>query len=198
MTCKYFIALLYALLLIMLTGNAFAGGQISLSYATGNKTYFSFVIPDDWKVNVGFEANVAEMPDGEKPKPRLITLMPNDISRLWFGMWVPDSVSNMHEATEYLRQFRGFFVDNPVTTKTVESKVNGMDVTTVIGEGERNGEKVDIAVVVFQLTKENMGIAIYIGSAESTKLHRDELNAIVHSIHPAGKFDKAQSFGVSR
>lgn len=170
----------------LVTNNTFAEGDVSLTYSTNKKSYFSVSIPDDWKVNVGFEVAASEMPKGQTPKPRLITMLPNDNSRLWFGMWVPDGVANLKEAKKYLKQFRGFFVQNPVTKKTIKSKVNGIDVTTVIGEGERNGKVVDIAVVLFQATKKNMGVAIYIGPPESTKLHSNDLKAIVKSIRPAG------------
>lgn len=183
---KNHIALIYTLFFTLLAGNAFADTGVSLSYATGNKTYFSLDIPDDWKINVGFEADVTKMPAGEAPKPRLITLMPNDLSHLWFGLWVPNDVANIEAAKVYLKQFRGFFVDNPVTTKTVDSENNGIKMTSVIGTGERKGTKVDVAVAIFQLTPNNVGIAIYIGPPESTKRHKVELTAIMQSIRPAG------------
>lgn len=186
MTSTKHITLFCILLMTLVTNNTFAEGDVSLTYSTNKKSYFSISIPDDWKVNVGFEVAASEMPKGQTPKPRLITLVPNDNSRLWFGMWVPDSIANLKEAKEYLKQFRGFFVQNPVTKKTIKSKVNGMDVTTVVGEGERDGEIVDIAVVLFQAMKKKMGIAIYIGPPESTKLHRHNIRAMVKSIRPAG------------
>ena len=186
MTSTKHITFFCILLMTLVTNTTFAEGDVSLTYSTNKKSYFSISIPDDWKVNVGFEIAASEMPKGQTPKPRLITFIPNDSSRLWFGMWVPDSVSNLKEAKEYLKQFRGFFVQNPVTKKTIKSKSNGIDVTTVIGEGERDGEIVDIAVVLFQATKKNMGVAIYIAPPESTRLHRHELDAMVDSIRPAG------------
>ena len=186
MTISKHITLFCILLMTLVTNTTFAEGDVSLTYSTNKKSYFSISIPDDWKVNVGFEVAASEMPKGQTPKPRLITMLPNDNSHLWFGMWVPDSVANLKQAKEYLKQFRGFFVQNPVTKKTIKSKVNGMDATTVIGEGERNGEIVDVAVILFQVTKKNMGVAIYIGPPESTKLHRHNLKAILKSIRPAG------------
>lgn len=186
MTNTKHITLFCILLMTLVSNTTFAEGDVSLTYSTNNKSYFSVSIPDDWKVNVGFEIAASEMPKGMTSKPRLITLIPNDNSRLWFGMWVPDSVVNLKEAKEYLKQFRGFFVENPVTKKTINSKVNGMNVTTVVGEGERDGEIVDIAIAVFQVTKKNVGIAIYIGPPESTKMHTHELDAMMKSIRPAG------------
>ena len=186
MTSAKHITLFCILLMSLVTNNTFAEADVSLTYSTSKQSYFSISIPDDWKVNVGFEVAASEMPKGIMPKPRLITFIPNDNSHLWFGMWVPDSVANLKQAEEYLEQFRGFFVKNPVTKETVKSKVNGMNVTTVIGEGERDGEIVDIAIAVFQVTKNNVGIAIYIGPPESTKLHGHELDAMMKSIRPAG------------
>jgi hypothetical protein len=186
MTSTKHITLFCILLMTLVSNTTFAAGDVSLTYSTNKKSYFSVSIPDDWKVNVGFEIATSKMPKGTTPKPRLITLIPNDNSRLWFGMWVPDSVANVKQAKEYLKQFRGFFVQNPVTKKTIKSKVNGMNVTTVVGEGERDGEIVDIAIAVFQVTKKNVGIAIYIGPPESTQLHRHELKAMMKSIRPAG------------
>lgn len=186
MTSSKHITIFCILLMTLVTNTTFAEGDVSLTYSTNNKSYFSVSIPDDWKVNVGFEVAASKMPKGQTPKPRLITMLPNDNSRLWFGMWVPDSVANLKQAKKYLKKFRGFFVQNPVTKKTIKSKVNGIDVTTVVGSGERDGEIVDIAVVLFQATKKSMGVAIYIGPPESTKLHRHDIKAIVKSIRPAG------------
>lgn len=186
MTSTKHITLFCITLMTLVTNTTFAEGDVSLTYSTNNKSYFSVSIPDDWKVNVGFEVAASKMPKGKTPKPRIITMLPNDNSRLWFGMWVPNSVADLKQAKEYLKKFRGFFVQNPVTKKTIKSKVNGMDVTTVIGEGERDGKIVDIAIVLFQATKKNIGVAIYIGPPESTKLHSNVLKTIVESIRPAG------------
>jgi len=172
--------------MIITVNTAFANDNVTVSYTTGNKSYFSFEVPDDWKINVGFEVDPAKIPKGEVPKPRMISAMPNDGTRLWFAMWVPKSVTNLKKAKEYLAQFRGFDVENSVEKKVKKSKVNGMDVTTFLGQGEREGKIVDIAVVVFQLTRKNMGIAIYIAPPEVTKIHSHELNTMVKSIRPAG------------
>jgi len=163
---------------------ALAGESVTMSYSTGNKTYFSFAVPDDWKVNVGFEVDPSEMPKGETPKPRIVTAMPNDGSHLWFGMWIPDNVTNIKEAKDYLTNFRGYFVQNAVTKKTSHAKINGMQAISAYGEGERDGKIVDIAVVLFQVSSKNVGIVIYIGPPESTEQHHADIKYMVGSIQP--------------
>lgn len=175
--------LLGAATLLLLASSALAGEGVTLSYSTGNNAYFNFAVSDDWKVNVGFEIDPSVMPEGETPKPRLISAMPNAGGQLWFAMWVPEKVKNIEEAKEYLADFRGYLVENAVTKEIKEMQLNGMQAVTAVGEGERDGKTVDVVVVLFQLSSENVGVVIYIGTPESTKQHGADLKYMVESIH---------------
>ena len=82
-----------------------AGGaqaQVSISYSSGGKQYFSITIPDEWRVNVGSEYDLSQRSGDNLEPARLISAMPNSGVPLWFGMWVPEDLEKIEGAKEYM------------------------------------------------------------------------------------------------
>ena len=158
--------------------------NVEVTYSAQQNSYFTMEIPDLWRVNVGSETDAAEVPEGELAPPRVITMMPGDDSILWFGAWVPVYLHSLDAAQEYLSSLDEFLVDNPVLIKTDEVDLNTMPARYFRGKGEREGKPVDFFVMLFELSKENIGVAIYIGLPETTNAHLEELRGMMKSIAP--------------
>ena len=158
--------------------------NVEVTYSAQQNSYFTMEIPDLWWVNVGSETDAAEVPEGELAPPRVITMMPGDDSILWFGAWVPVYLHSLDAAQEYLSSLDEFLVDNPVLIKTDEVDLNTMPARYFRGKGEREGKPVDFFVMLFELSKENIGVAIYIGLPETTNAHLEELRGMMKSIAP--------------
>lgn len=161
--------------------------KVAVTYSVQHKPYFSLEIPDSWQVNVGSETDAAKVPAGELAPPRVITMMPDDNSLLWFGAWVPVYVHNLDAAQEYLSSLDEFLVDSPVLVKADKVDLNTMPARYFRGTGEREGKPVDFFVMLFELSKENIGVAIYIGSPDTTNAHLEELRGMMKSISPIRK-----------
>ena len=155
-----------------------------MTYSDQDKPYFTLEIPDSWRVNVGSEPDAAKVPAGEQTPPRVVTVMPDDGSILWFGAWVPVYVHDLDAAQEYLSSLDKFLVENPVLVKADKIDLNSMSTRYFRGKGEREGKPVDFFVMLFELSKEHIGIAIYIGPPETTNAHLDELRGMLKSITP--------------
>jgi hypothetical protein len=158
--------------------------NVAVTYSAQDKSYFTLEIPDLWRVSVGFESEGAQLPEGEIAPPRIITVMPDDDSILWFGTWVPEYLHSLDAAQEYLSSLDDFLVDKPTLVKTDNVNLNDMPARYFTGKGEKNGNPVDFFVMLFQLSKENIGIAIYIGPPETTKAHLIVLRGMMKSITP--------------
>jgi len=158
--------------------------NVAVTYSAQQRPYFTLEIPDSWRVNVGSETDAAKVPAGELAPPRVITLMPDDDSILWFGAWVPVYLHTLDAAQEYLSSLDDFLVDNPVLLKTDEVDLNTMPARYFRGTGEREGKPVDYFVMLFELSREDIGVAIYIGSPDTTKAHLEELRGMMKSITP--------------
>lgn len=102
----------------------------------------------------------------------------------WFGAWVPVYLHSLDAAQEYLSSLDEFLVDNPVLVKTNEVDLNTMPARYFRGNGEREGKPVDFFVMLFELSKENIGVAIYIGPPDTTNAHLEELRSMMKSITP--------------
>lgn len=158
--------------------------NVAVTYSAQQRPYFTLEIPDSWRVNVGSETDAAKVPAGELAPPRVITVMPDDDSILWFGAWVPVYLHTLDAAQEYLSSLDDFLVDNPVLLKTDEVDLNTMPARYFRGTGEREGKPVDYFVMLFELSREDIGVAIYIGSPDTTKAHLEELRGMMKSITP--------------
>lgn len=158
--------------------------NVAVTYSAQQRPYFTLEIPDSWRVNVGSETDAAKVPAGELAPPRVITLMPDDDSILWFGAWVPVYLHTLDAAQEYLSSLDDFLVDNPVLLKTDEVDLNTMPARYFRGTGEREGKPVDYFVMLFELSRKDIGVAIYIGSPDTTKAHLEELRGMMKSITP--------------
>ncbi len=157
-----------------------------VTYSSQGKSYFSVQSPDSWQVNMGSDTDPAQMPEGEIPPPRVMTLVPDDDSTLWFGVWVPVYLHSLDEAQDYLSSLDDFLVDSPVLKKSDEVNLNTMKARYFAGEGTKQGNPADFFVMLFELSKQSVGIAIYIGAPETTERHREILRGIMKSITPVG------------
>ena len=171
------------LLLSFLVLSTTLHADIKVIYSTQDTPYFSISIPDTWQVNVGLESDPSTVPQGELP-PRIISMLPADESNLWFGAWVPVYLHSLDAAQEYLETLDKFLVENPVLIKSDDVELNTMPTRYFRGKGQREGEAVDFFVMLFELSKENIGIAIYIGEPETTEIHIEQLRGMMKSIAP--------------
>lgn len=173
---------LAALILLLLNNSVQA--QVFITYVDQQKPYFTFNIPDLWQVNVGSDTDT-ETTSVDDEMPRVITAMPDDGTVLWFGTWLPRNVTTLEAAREDLKSLNGVLLDRPVPVETRHEKLNGMPVTYIRGTGEKEGELMDFFATLFQLSEDNVGIAIYIGPPDTTARHRDNLKKMIKSIKPA-------------
>ena len=172
-----------SLLSLMLFSAALNAG-VAVTYSVQDRPYFSMDIPDSWRVNVGSEEDSAQLAEDEQAPPRVITVMPEEESVLWFGTWVPYYLHNLDEAQEYLSSLDEFLVDEPVLVKTDDVDLNAMEARYFMGKGKREGKPADFFVMLFQLSAENIGVAIYIGPPATTAAHKDALLGMMKSIRP--------------
>ncbi len=173
--------------IILFIAAGVAQAQVSITYTARGKQHFTMTIPDDWRVNVGSETGPSGTPEGEKEPPRLISAMPNSGVPLWFGMWVPEDLEKIRDAKEYMVSLGLDLLDDVVTTESKSDVLNSMDVYYVSGTGKKEGEAMDFRAAFIQLSQESVAIAIYIGPAETTKSHGEDLTQMIHSLQPVNR-----------
>jgi hypothetical protein len=177
----------YTLFLIsLLLCNTASQANVAVTYSAQGTPYFSIEIADSWRVNVGADTDAAQIPEGELAPPRVVTIMPEADGALWFGTWVPIYLHSLDDAQDYLSSLDDFLVDNPVLRKTDNVNLNTMPARYFTGKGERDGKPVDFFVMLFEITEDTIGIAIYIGPPDTTAMHREVLRGMMKSISPAG------------
>ena len=174
-------------LILLLLFSAASTANVAVTYSSQGQSYFIMEVPDSWQVNVGSDADPAELPDGELASPRIITVMPDDGSIMWLGAWVPVYLHSLDDAQEYLSSLDGFLVDNPVLRKTDNVNLNDMSARYFTGKGEKEGTPVDFFVMLFEISNDTIGIAIYIGPPDTTNVYLEVLRGMMKSITPIGK-----------
>ena len=175
------ITLSVALLALSMTASA----SLSVTYENAGKKHFTMEVPDTWIVNVGTEEDKAAGESDRGPAPRVVTAMPEDGTTLWFGTWIPDGVKTLDDALEYLHSIKDVLIDEVKPAKGMtDEKLGKMRVRYSRGTGSKFGKPVDYFAMLFQLDRNRSGVAIYIGPAEATAAHGDELKAMLRSIKP--------------
>ncbi len=171
---------LVVLLLFIVVGGVKA--QVSITYSSAGKQYFSMIIPDDWRVNVGFDEDLNRNPEDRVELARLISAMPNSGEPLWFGMWVPKDLDKIDGAKEYMTSLGLDLLAEVVVTERKHETLNSMEVNYVNGTGKKDGEVMDFRTGFFQLSPEHVAIAIYIGPHDTTIRHGEDLVQMVESL----------------
>ena len=171
---------LVVLFLFIVAGGAQA--QVSITYSSAGKQYFSMTIPDDWRVNVGSDEDFSQKSEDSIEPARLISAMPNSGVPLWFGMWVPEDLEKIEGAKEYMASLGLDLLADVVITKRKHDTLNSMEVNYVSGTGKKDGELMDFRAGFFQLSPEHVAIAIYIGPPETTTSHGEDLARMIKSL----------------
>ncbi len=161
-----------------------AQAQVSITYSSREKHYFTITIQDNWRVNIGSEIDLSQITEDKTEPARIISAMPNDGMPLWFGMWVPKELKKIKGAKEYMASLGLNLLTEVVTTERKFDTLNSMETYSVSGTGKKEGETMDFHAVFFQLSPESVAIAIYIGPPDTTSRHGEELLQMIHSIQP--------------
>jgi hypothetical protein len=168
--------------LILLFAAVGAQAQVSITYSSAGKQYFSMAIPDDWRVNVGSDQDLSGHPENKMISARLISAMPNSGVPLWFGMWVPDDLQRIEGAKEYVASLGLDLLDDVAIAELKHEILDSMEVQYVSGTGNKEGEAMDFRAGFFQLSPEHVAIAIYIGPPETTTSHGEDLAGMIQSL----------------
>lgn len=171
---------LVVIILFIVAGVAQA--QVSITYSSAGKRYFSMDIPDDWRVNVGSDKDLTRNPEDRKEPTRLISAMPNSGVPLWFGMWVPKDLEKIAGAKEYMTSLGLDLLADVVITDRKHDTLNSMEANYVSGTGKKDGEGMDFRAGFFQLSPEHVAIAIYIGPPDTTINHGEDLVRMIESL----------------
>lgn len=171
---------LIAVFLLIAAGVAQA--QVSITYSSLGKQYFTMNIADEWQINVGSEQELSQSPEDESDMARLISAMPNDDTPLWFCMWVPEDLLKITDAMEYLDSLALDLLDDEKITEQKIDTLNSMEVSYLSGVGKKGDEPMDFHATFVQLLPEKVAIVIYIGPHETTQVHGEELLGMIHSL----------------
>ena len=57
-------------LILLLLCSAASKANVAVTYSSQDQPFFAIEIPDSWQVNVGSDAETAELPEGELASPR--------------------------------------------------------------------------------------------------------------------------------
>lgn len=159
-----------------------AQAQVSITYSSAGKQYFSMAIGDNWRVNVGSDQDLSGDPENKIVSARIISAMPNSGVPLWFAMWVPDDLQRIEEAKEYMTSLGLDLLADAVITESKHDTLNSMEVNYVSGTGKKDGEVMDFRTGFFQISPEYVAIAIYIGPPETTTSHGEDLAWMIQSL----------------
>lgn len=163
---------------------ALAGTPIT--YVDRDQALFSFDAPDDWLVRTGFEVDAAQMPDGETPAPRIISLEPERSEGvMWVGLWAPPSLTDLEDAADYISTLGADLLSDVEITSERTETVNGATVRIYSGRGVTEGpdgsHEVLFDLALMQLSGK-VAAAAFLGEAAARAAHGEALRGVLASM----------------
>ena len=171
-----------AIFLLTMTFSVNTPAEVTVTYASKGKPQFSFLVPDGWMVKTGSGIGKSKITKDEVPMPRVVSAIPEGKDILWFGFWTPDKVKTIQEADDYMKSLRPFLLANPKRESVQDGNIKGMPARFIMGTGFKDEQSMEFRVVLFQLTGDTVGMAIYIGSPEAGESHQAEIKLITDSL----------------
>jgi hypothetical protein len=154
------------------------------TYEHDGEPLFSITFPDGWYVDTDYMAEARA--GGGDTGLRILEAMPDDGTKLWFGIWVaPEKVDDFDSALEYVASLDGALFTNVEFSKPQDASFNGMAAKTFHGLARRLNEDVEFAVAVFEPTEGVFTVALYVGRPQTWLKHQAQLDTVVESIAPA-------------
>jgi hypothetical protein len=156
-------------------------------YEHEGRPLFTFTLPDRWFLDTDFtdEARAAGVDQGAGPEIRIVEAMPGDGTKLWLGAWVVPRASTLDRGLEYVASLDGELFSDIAVSPPRETEIGGMKARALSGTAKREGEKVELAAVLFEARPGVIAVVLYVGRPETWSKHRDELQRIVASVEPA-------------
>jgi hypothetical protein len=165
---------------------ALARGE-KVVYDHEGRPLFSVTLPDRWFLDTDFsdEARAAGVEEGARPGIRIVEAMPDDGTKLWLGAWVVPKASTLERGLEYVTSLDSDLFSDIAISPAKETQLGGMKARALAGTAKREGEKVELAAVLFEARPGVIAVLLYVGLPETWTKHRDELQRIVASVQPA-------------
>jgi hypothetical protein len=180
------LALVTLLALAWLGATALAREQ-KFVYNHEGRPLFSITLPDRWFLDTDFgdEARAAGVDKGGGPEIRIVEAMPGDGTKLWLGAWVVPRASTLDRGLEYVTSLDGELFSDIALSPATDTALGGMKARALAGTAKRDGEKVELAAVLFEARPGVIAVVLYVGLPDTWSKHRDELQRIVASVQPA-------------
>lgn len=156
-------------------------------YTHEGRPLFSITLPDRWFLDTDFgeEARAAGVDKGGEPDIRIVEAMPGDGTKLWLGAWVVPRASTLERGLEYVTSLDSDLFSDIAVSPAKETQLGGMKARALAGTAKREGEKVELAAVLFEARPGVIAVVLYVGLPDTWIQHRDELERIVASVQPA-------------
>lgn len=156
-------------------------------YQHEGRPLFSITLPDGWFLDTDFadEARAAGADENAPSGIRIVEAMPGDGTKLWLGAWVVPRASTLERGLDYVASLDGELFSDIVVSPPRETALGEMKARTLSGTAKREGEKVELAAVLFEARPGVIAVVLYVGLPETSRKHRDELQRIVASVQPA-------------
>jgi hypothetical protein len=179
------LALVVLLAVACLGATALAREQ-KFVYKHEGRPLFSLTLPDGWFLDTDFadEARAAGIDKGTGPEIRIVEAMPDDGTKLWLGAWVVPRASTLDRGLEYVTSLDGELFSDIAISPPRESTIGGMKARALAGTAKREGEKVELAAVLFEARPGVIAVVLYVGLPDTSSKHRDQLQRIVASVQP--------------
>ncbi|WP_204114673.1 hypothetical protein [Shimia biformata] len=156
--------------------------EVPITYLEGNKPVFTIDVPDFWYMRSGGDRVLNDPKHGEdRPVSRVIGLEPVDRDGVWMGFVVPDGVTTLEEAYEYLQYVGPSLLSDAEIAEAYSRRIGGQKAVVANGTGRRGGRTINFTATVIDLPGPHVAVAVAIVEPGADPGRVAQLNAVFDS-----------------
>lgn len=175
-----------ACILGWLTGMSPASADTPVTYKDGDRSLFSFSVPDFWTLRTG---GPREIDDTELADPRAVArvmgLRPVTDDNVWMGFVSPAGVATIGDGLRYLQDIDKFLVKEPTITSSSDTRIGGLPARVIRGTGTREGRGINFTATIIDLPQSRVAVAVAILRDGADPAYAEVLNDVFASFRAA-------------
>jgi hypothetical protein len=160
--------------------------QTPITYTQNARAIFTVSMPDFWLARSGGPRVFEDERLGQLEVRRILTLEPETNDSAWIGLGSPEGITTLDAARAYVANLGQFLVRDPVRINSFRSRVGGLPVEVINGQGTRDRQRVRYSVLLADLPRDRIAILVAIAKPEAGPGVIDEIRQVFKSIRAGG------------
>lgn len=160
--------------------------QTPITYSQQSRAIFTVSMPDFWLARSGGPRAFEDESLGQIQVRRILALEPETNDAAWIGLASPQGITTLADARAYVANMGQFLVETPVRIDSFRSRVGGLPVEVINGQGIRERQQVRFSIMLADLPNNRVAILVALAKPGAGPGVIEEIRDVFMSIRAGG------------